>query len=102
MMTLGSVAKLIRSKNAGPFMLTIDIIMDSEENYLLVKHSTKLSKAFIASLYDLTAEEISLIYCDEVKALKISFPRPVSSGDIGDGDVFGGQQHGPLVELDFS
>jgi hypothetical protein len=33
-------------------------------------------------------------------ALKCSFPRPVPSGDFMDPDVFGGQQHAPLVNLE--
>jgi hypothetical protein len=33
-------------------------------------------------------------------ALKASIPRPAPSGDPADTDVFGGQQHGPLVDLE--
>jgi hypothetical protein len=37
---------------------------------------------------------------DRAHAFKASVPRPVASGDPEDGDVFGGQQHGPLVDLE--
>ena len=30
----------------------------------------------------------------------IKIPRPVIPGDIDDTDVFGGQQYGPLVDLE--
>ena len=33
MATLGDLAKLVRSKNAGPFWLTIDIMFDDAEAY---------------------------------------------------------------------
>ena len=33
MATLGDLAKLVRSKNAGPFWLTIDIMFDDADAY---------------------------------------------------------------------
>ena len=33
MATLGELAKLVRSKNAGPFWLTIDIMFDDADAY---------------------------------------------------------------------
>jgi len=37
---------------------------------------------------------------DAASAIKVTIPRPVISGDIDDTDVFGGQQYGPLVDLE--
>ncbi len=54
----------------------------------------------IARTYHLTPEVVSVINYDTANAIKITIPRPVTSGDIDDTDVFGGQQHGPLVEVD--
>jgi Domain of unknown function (DUF4387) len=31
--------------------------------------------------------------------MKISFPRPVPSGEFGDTDITGGQQYGLLVDM---
>ncbi|WP_188206889.1 DUF4387 domain-containing protein [Alkalibacillus aidingensis] len=98
-MKLGDLAKLIRSKNAGPFMLTIDIILKSKEHYERVINSNKITKESISELYGIEKGEIHLIHCPEINAIKISFGRLVTSGSFGDTDVFGGQQHGPLVNL---
>ncbi|MGZ9039111.1 MAG: DUF4387 family protein, partial [Burkholderiales bacterium] len=37
---------------------------------------------------------------DAANAIKITIPRPIVSGDVNDTDVYGGQQHGPLVDVE--
>lgn len=101
-MRLGDIAKLIRSKNAGPFLLTIDILFEDQEAYLKVIDSKSFSLKTICDIYQLEEGSIRLFTCDRINAIKISFNRLVSSGGLGDTDVFGGQQHGPLVDLEIS
>jgi Domain of unknown function (DUF4387) len=101
-MQLGDMTKLIRAKNAGPFMLTIDIIFTDEKFYEQALHSKKITVEAISQLYNLPVNVIKIIECKEINTIKVSFPRAVPSGDIGDGDVFGGQQHGPLVSLEIT
>ena len=43
------VASVIRSKNAGPYELTFDLMFPDEETYEQVKHS--ITKEKIAALY---------------------------------------------------
>ena len=101
MMTkLADMAKLIRSKNAGPFELTIDIMFDNESNYVKVKNSKKINRTFISKLYRININDIKVVYFDVAYAIKISFPRPIVSGSFRDSDVLGGQQYGPLVDLE--
>ena len=47
---LGDVAKVIRSKNAGPLLLTIDVIFGDEETYEKVLASGVLDARAIAKL----------------------------------------------------
>src|SRR5690625_4595407 len=98
-MKLGDMAKLIRSKNAGPFSLTIDILFENNVYYEQVKRSNHFSKESIARLYKLDDIDVCIFYCDPIRAIKISFDRPVIAGDLGETDVFGGQQHGPIVNM---
>lgn len=97
--TLGELAKLIRSKNAGPFVLTIDVMFGDEETYRRVLRSGVLTKRSFARLYRLPEEDVSVFEYDAACAIKISIPRPYVQGDPEDGDMFGGQQHAPLVDL---
>ena len=97
---LWQVTKLIRSKNAGPFELTFDVIFKDRAGYERVRDAGIISAEWFAKTYRLEPAVVSVINYDAANAIKITIPRPVVSGDIDDTDVFGGQQHGPLVNLD--
>lgn len=100
MTRLASLARLIRSKNAGPFVLTFDIMFEEEAAYLRVKHSGALTREAIAKIYKLPAEDVQFFFCDHALAVKASIPRPVTQGDVSDPDGHGGQQYAPLMDID--
>lgn len=100
MAKLWQVTKLIRSKNAGPFELTFDVIFKDHDTYEKVRDTKVISAEWFARTYRLTPEVVSVIHYDAASAIKITIPRPAISGDIDDTDVFGGQQYGPLVDLE--
>jgi hypothetical protein len=100
MAQLWEVTKLIRSKNSGPFELTFDVIFKDRESYEKVRDAKLINTEWFARTYRLTPEVVAIINYDAANAIKITIPRPAISGDIDDTDVFGGQQHGPLVELE--
>jgi hypothetical protein len=97
---LWELAKLVRAKNAGPFTLTFDILFNDADTYQQVKDSGVITRDLFARLYRVPPDDVLFFEHDRALALKASIPRPVSSGDLEDTDVFGGQQHGPLVDLD--
>lgn len=99
-MMLGELARLIRSKNAGPFMLTIDIMFDSPDAYHHVVAQGIINTQLVSELYTTRPEDINIYEVSEALAIKVSLPRRVPSGDIGDSDVFGGQQYAPFVDLE--
>jgi Domain of unknown function (DUF4387) len=96
---LWQVTKLIRSKNAGPFKLTFDIIFKDRESFDLVRGTPAMSAAAFAASYGVPEEQTEVFEHESVMAIKVSIPRPVSSGGVYDTDVFGGQFHSPLVRL---
>lgn len=100
MTTLASLARLIRSKNAGPFVLTFDIMFEDPARYLRVRESGVITRERIASLYSLPAQQVRLFFCDSALAIKASIPRPVTQGDVGDADGHGGQQYAPLMDIE--
>lgn len=97
---LANIASLMRSKNAGPFMLTIDIMFDDLSVYDRVKASGAISRAVVAKKYGLSENKVMFFYCDKALAIKASIPRPITQGDIGDSDGHGGQQFIPLMDID--
>ena len=100
MATLGDLAKLVRSKNAGPFWLTIDIMFDDAEAYRRARDAEIVNRAAIARLYNRNPADIIVVNHDTALAIKVSFPRPQSSGSKLDSDVYGGQQYAPLLGLE--
>jgi len=98
-MKLYEVARLIRSKNAGPFWLTFDVMFDNATVYQYVKESKILNPSIIEEMYSVTSQDLKFFYCDEALAIKFSFPRKRASGSVGDSDVFGGQQYAPLLDI---
>ncbi len=100
MVKLGDLARLIRSKNAGPFELTFDIMFETRESYEMVKKSGVINAQLFSGLYSTPIELVRVYEYDPAYAYKITIPRPIVSGSLGDSDVHGGQQFGPLVDLE--
>ena len=99
--TLGTLAKFLRSKNAGPFKLTLDVFFNNFQDYRRVKESGLINKGLISKLYRIeNSEDISITAFDQAAAIKITFPRRIASGNVGDSDIYGAQQHAPLYELE--
>jgi Domain of unknown function (DUF4387) len=99
MRELWQFTELIRSKNAGPFELTFDIMFKNSESFHAVMKAGQLSAALIAQLYRVRVEDVRFFAIESLLAVKISIPRPMFSGDVDDTDVYGGQFHGPLVRM---
>ena len=90
--SLCSLAQVIRSKNAGPYELVLDILFKTREDYQRV----------IASLYNVRPDFIHrIVWFDPANAVKIVMPRDIISGNVGDNDVYGAQQHAPLLSIEF-
>ena len=99
MAELWQLAKLIRSKNAGPFILTFDIICKNLESFARIRKSGVLSGQTFCRLYGVPVEDVSYFEVPSILAFKVSIPRPTFSGDLADTDVYGGQFHSALVQL---
>lgn len=100
MTTLAELAQLIRSKNAGPFELTFDIMFDTPATYDRVRQSGRLTREAVAACYGLAIEKVKFFYCDSALAVKATIPRPTIQGDLADADGHGGQQYAPLMEIE--
>jgi hypothetical protein len=99
MTPLAELASLIRSKNAGPFELTFDIMFDTAETYARVRRSNAVTRAVVAGLFNLREADVKLFFADAALAIKVSIPRPIFQGDLGDADGHGGQQYAPLMAI---
>lgn len=100
MTRLVELAKVLRSKNSGPFELTLDILLPDEESYRRVIDSGLITENNIANIYHIPQSFIRTIACfDAAFGIKITILRTISSGTAGDRDVYGAQQIAPLMDL---
>jgi len=93
-------ASVCKSKNAGPFDLTIDVIFASDEEYERVAATGVLNAALFARLYGVDEKEVLFTPYAAARAFKATLPRLIPAGAFGDTDVYGAQQHAPLLEVD--
>ncbi len=96
---LADMAQVIRSKNAGPTQLTIDVFLNDAAMYALAAHSPALSGAAVASRYGLAEQQVQRHLLANIHAIKFVLPRRIVAGSPGDGDVYGAQQHGPMLDI---
>ena len=99
MSTLGEKVKKIRSKNAGPFWITIDIFCENEKIYKDV--CNKLTNTKIVRLLMISGQDLKRFEIDDLNVIKFSFPRKIIQGDIFDRDMHGAQLAVLLSEMKF-
>ena len=100
MRLLSDVAEVIRSKNAGPFVVTFDILFPTKEDFEAVRAAGLINRAKVCELYNVSDNElVGFEFYPFANAIKFSIQRPVSAGGPGDADAYGAQQHAPLLDL---
>lgn len=97
---LADLARVIRSKNAGPFEVTLDVIFPDRPTYERVRDGGFFTRERVAALYRIPpADVFEIVFFDPALALKITMARQRAQGSVGETDTYAAQQHGPLLEL---
>ncbi|UZP35084.1 hypothetical protein NXS19_002900 [Fusarium pseudograminearum] len=74
--TLSDLCRILRSKNAGPYEITIDAMFSSKTNYDKIKASGILSSSKVAKAIGITEEDIIWIgFFDPAMSFKVTIPR---------------------------
>jgi hypothetical protein len=98
---LASLAKTIRSKNAGVDLITFDVIFTERATYERVKRAKVVTRESICKLYRIAPERIAdFVEYDPGNAIKFTIYRLRPSGSPGDPDIFGAQQYAPLLDIE--
>lgn len=97
---INDITNVVRSKNSGPYELTMDLIFSDAETYKKVCDSNQINEDLICDLYKIKKDDIiNIINFLPANAIKITIKRPMCSGNIGETDVYGAQQHAPLFGI---
>ncbi|KAK8006592.1 hypothetical protein PG991_012889 [Apiospora marii] len=105
---LGDIARVLRSKNAGPYEITLDVMFETEATYQAVKQSGLLAEDRVAAALGVSREHIVWRgFFDPARAFKVTIPRIrggklVPAGGFMEDDVHGTQQHLELFNLRLS
>jgi hypothetical protein len=99
---LNDVCRHVRSKVAGPFWVTIDLMFDSQENYDRYAQSPALSAETIGAIYEVDPATVQHYPVPSLRVLKISYPRKTSQGGVEERDLHSGQQYTYILDLELS
>lgn len=99
MNTIEKTVKYIRSKNAGPFWLTIDAFCNNEEDTKRVAAAFEREREFIAGSFHVKPEDLQIFCLNHIQVAKISLPRVPVEGSRDEMDMHGGQQYVTLLNI---
>ena len=95
------LASAIRSKNAGIYYITFDVMFDAWESYRLVRDAAVITRESVARLLGIPIDHVvTIVNHDPGRGIKVTILRAQSSGSPGDPDVLGCQQHAPLYDIE--
>lgn len=98
--SLTDLTDVVRSKNSGPYELTFDLMFKTFEDYQKVRDAGLINEKLVCDLYHITPDKIiNIIAFDPAKSIKVTIKRPFPSGDLGETDVYGAQQHAPFLDV---
>lgn len=89
MARLGDIAHNIRSKNAGPFWITIDIFCASDTDFKRL--CADINDERMAALLNISAARLKRFDIDDIAVIKFSFRREHVQGSRFDRDMHGAQ-----------
>lgn len=99
---VSEVCRHVRSKNAGPFWITVDLSFPDRETFDRYAHDAVFQPAAIAALFDVDPEQIKCFPVPDLAVLKISYPRRRPQGGALERDMHGGQQYVRLLDVELS
>ncbi|KAL8393801.1 hypothetical protein RB595_003522 [Gaeumannomyces hyphopodioides] len=109
--TLFDLCQVLRSKNAGPYEITLDAIFASGDDYVRVRDSGVLSRQRVASALGVSETDIVWMgFWDAAAAFKVTIPRRrcrpgggksiAAAGGFMEDDVHGSQEHLGLADIE--
>lgn len=98
--SIREATRMIRSRNAGSFLISIDFVFHNRALYEIANQMEVFDRQLIATAYALDLEDVAVIPHDPSCAIKVTIPRSVPSGDPRDTDIDSSQQYVPLLDLE--
>ena len=94
------VCRHVRSKNAGPFWITLDLSFKDQAAFERYAQAPQLQPAAIGALYGVDPKLVKHFPVADLGVLKISYPRRQPQGGAVERDMHGGQQYVRLLDVE--
>lgn len=102
MATLGDVCGTIRSKNAGPYWVTIDFFFKNHEDFNRYARSDAIGSATFARLFGTDAAMVKHFVVESLSMVKVSYPRSTPQGGMVERDLHCGQQFARFLDIELA
>lgn len=99
MPTVRECCRHIRTKNAGPFWITLDLFFPDKDSFEQYANSPQLQPEAIANVFGVDAGLIKRFLVPDLLVLKISYARSKPQGGAFERDIHGGQQYVRLLDV---
>jgi len=97
---LKDVCRYVRSKNAGPFWVTVDLFFENADDYARYCNHPAIGRETVARLYGVDPDAVKRFTVDALKVVKISYPRSQPQGGVLERDMHSGQQFVRLLDIE--
>ena len=97
---IADVCNHVRSKNAGPFWITLDLFFADEEGFSRYSGAPALTAEAVADVYGTDVAQVRRFSVPSLLVLKISYPRAIPQGGATERDIHGGQQYARLLDIE--
>ncbi len=97
---VSEVCSHVRSKNAGPFWITLDFWFPDRVAFDRYSVSPALQPAAIGALYGVDPAQVKFFSVPNLNVVKVSYPRACPQGGVFERDMHGGQQFLPVLDLE--
>lgn len=94
------VCRHVRSKNAGPFWVTIDFFFDGPESFARYHESPVLGPELFARLFGTDPALVKRFAAPSLNVVKVSYPRATPQGGMVERDMHAGQQYVRLLDVE--
>lgn len=100
MAKIREICRHVRSKNAGPFWVTVDFFFKDEEMFNRYAGSPALGPDLFARLFDTNPQLVKSVPVKNLSMMKVSYARPKPQGWMGERDMHQGQSFARLLNED--
>ncbi|PAX06359.1 DUF4387 domain-containing protein [Sphingomonas lenta] len=97
---LKDACRKVRSKNAGPFWITLDLFFRDKTTYAAFARSPVLSPEAIGALLGVAPDTVKRFDVPDLLVVKLSYPRATPQGGAVERDMHGGQQYVMLLNVE--